>query len=158
VAFTYSGDPSSTDKDEVRFHLQDTDAGFPLLLDEEIEWLIDEWKPKYDSLLYVASVGAATISRRFAGMVSVSADGVNVQTGDLAERYRALAVELREQHTASMVGGEVDISNIMIGSGPEPGVKPLRFGVGLHDNPEAGLQDYGTWSYDPFRAAESVPF
>lgn len=158
MAFTYSGDPSSSEKDEVRFHLQDTDPGFPLLLDEEITWLIEEWKPKYDSLLYVASVGAATISRRFAGMVSVSADGVSVQTGDLADRYRALAVELRAQHASSMVGGEVDISNVMIGSGPEPGVRPLRFSVGLHDNPEAGLQDYGGWTHDPFSAAASAPF
>lgn len=158
MAWTYSGDPSTGDKDEVRFHLQDTDQGFPLLQDEEIEWLITEWMPRYDSLIYVASVAAAVVSRRFAAMVAVSADGVSVQTGDLAERFRQLAVELREQYKASMIGGEIDISNIMIGSGPEPGIKPLRFGVGMHDNPGAGLQDYGGWTYDPFQAADGVPF
>lgn len=158
MAFTYSGNPASSDKDQVRFLLQDVDAMLPLLQDEEISWLIAEWMPKYDSLIYVASVGAATISRRFAGIVSVSADGVSVNTADLAQRYRDLALELRDQYKAAMIGGEVDISNVMIGSGPEPGVRPLRFGVGLHDNPEAGLQDYGTWSFDPFRVAEGVPF
>src|SRR5690606_19557669 len=111
--FTYSGDPATSDKDEVRFLLQDTDASLPLLQDEEIAWLIAEWMPRYDSLIYVASVGAATISRRFAGIVSVSADGVSVNTADLAQRYRDLALELRDQYKASMIGGEVDISNIM---------------------------------------------
>lgn len=158
MAFTYSGDPASSEKDQLRFLLQDTDAMFPLLQDEELAWLIAEWMPKYDSLLYVASVAAATISRRFAGIVSVSADGVSVNTADLAQRYRDLALELRDQYKAAMIGGEVDIANVMIGSGPEPGVRPLRFGVGLHDNPEAGLQDYGTWSFDPFRVADGVPF
>lgn len=150
MAWTYSGDPATSDKDEVRFYLQDTDSGFPLLQDEELQWLIDEWMPRYDSLLYVASVGAATVSRKFAGMVSVSADGVSVQTGDLAQRYRDLALELREQYKAAQVGGEINIDNVLIGHGYDHGIRPLRFAVGLHDNPEAGLQDYGGLTYDPF--------
>lgn len=158
MSWSYSGDPSTTERDEVRFYLQDTDAGFPLLTNEEIDWLIDEWMPKYDSLIYVASVGAATVSRKFAGMVAVSADGVSVQTGDLAQRYRDLAIELRDQYKAGQIGGEVDIDNLLIGHGPDPNIRPLRFGVGLHDNPEAGLQDFGTLTYDPFYDAAVAGF
>lgn len=158
MGWTYSGDPDTSPKDEVRFHLQDTDTGFQLLTDEEISWLIAEWMPRYDSLIYVASVAAAVVSRRFAAMVAVTADGVSVSTGDLAQRFRDLALELRDQYKASMIGGEIDISNVMMGRGPEPGVKPLRFGVGLHDNPEVGMQDYGGWTYDPFLVAEGVPW
>ena len=153
MSWSYSGDPATSDKDEVRFYLQDTDAGFPLLTDEEIQWLIDEWMPKYDSLIYVASVGAATISRKFAGMVSVMADGVNVQTGDLAQRYRDLAAELRDQYKAGQIGGEVDIDNLLVGHSVDPSLRPLRFGIGLHDNPEVGIQDYGGLTYDPFADA-----
>ena len=158
MAWTYSGDPATSEKDEVRFYLQDTDSGFPLLQDEEIQWLIDEWMPKYDSLIYVASVGAATVSRKFAGMVAVSADGVSVQTGDLAQRYRDLALELREQHKAAQVGAEINIDNVLVGRGYDHSIRPLRFAVGLHDNPEAGVQDYGGLTHDPFLDAAESPW
>lgn len=155
--WSYSGDPSNSDVDTVRFYLQDTDSSLKLLYDEEIEWLIDEWMPKYDSLIYVASVAAATITNKFVGMVSISADGVSVSVSDLTDRYRRLAADLRDLYKASMVGGEVDIDNILIGHGPDPGIKPLRFGVGLHDNPEAGQQDFGGLTYDPFADALVSP-
>lgn len=148
--FSYSGDPSTSPKDEVRFHLQDTDAGFPLLTDEEIDFQIDEWLPKYDSLIYVAATCADVVSRKFVGIVAVSADGVSVNTADLADRYRLLATELRAQHKASQIGADINIDNVLIGHGRDSGIRPLRFGVGLHDNPEAGNQDYGGWTGDPF--------
>jgi len=157
MSWTYSGDPAVSDLDTVRFYLQDTDTSFQLLQDEEIQWLIDEWYPKYDSLIYVASVGAAVVSRKFTGMVSISADGVSVSTGDIAQRYRDLAEDLREQYKASKVGGEVDIDNILIGYAPDPRIKPLRFGIGMHDNVEAGQQDYGGLTYDPFLDALTSP-
>ena len=150
MTFSYSGDPSSSDRDQVRFHVQDTDSGFPLLQDEEYDWLIAQWKPKYDSLIYVAAVAAANISRKFVGLVSVSVDGVSVNTADLAQRYRDLAMELRSQHNSFQIGGEVPLENVMVGDYRDPSIRPLRFGVGIDDNPEAGQQDYGGWSYDPF--------
>ena len=150
ATYTYSGDPAASDLDQVRFTLQDTDPAFWLLSNEEIGWLIETWKPRYDSLTYVAAVAAATISRKFVGVVSVSADGVSVNTADLTQRYRDLALQLRQEHKDAQVGGEIDLSNIMVGHTWDPSIRPLRFGVGLHDNPEAGLQDYGGISYDPF--------
>jgi len=154
MAWTYSGDPSSSQRDELRFLVQDTDQGFPLLQDEELDYLITTWLERYDSLTYVAAVAAASISRKFAGIVSVSADGVSVNTADLAQRYRDLAEGLRDEYKAAQVGGQVDISNLMVGQSPDYSIKPLRFGVGLMDNPEVGLQDFGGWTYDPFVAAE----
>lgn len=157
MAFTYTS-PQTSDKDEVRFYLQDTDAGFPLLQDEEIQWLIDEWMPKYDSLIYVASVCAAVIANKFVGLVAVSADGVSVQTGDLAQRYRDMAEELRDQYKAAQIGADINIDNLLVGHSPDPSIRPLRFGVGLHDNPEAGQQDYGGQTADPFLDAAGVPW
>jgi hypothetical protein len=149
MAWTYSGDPATSDLDELRFMIQDTREELPLLLDEEINYLIAEWMPRYDSLTYCAAIGAQIISRKFAGVVTVSADGVSVNTSELAARYKEMAAGLREEYKSAQVGGEVDISNIMIGHGPDPGIKPLHFALNLHDNPEAGMQDYGGWQYDP---------
>jgi hypothetical protein len=151
AGWTYSGDPSTSDVDQVRFTLQDVDGELPLLLDLEIQWLIDEWLPRYSSLTYVAAVAAAVVSRKFAGIVSVSADGVSVNTADLSQRYRDLAVQLHQEYQAAQVGGEVDISNVLIGTSVDYSIRPLRFGLNLHDNPDAGLQDFGSWTYDPFR-------
>jgi hypothetical protein len=157
VAFTYVT-PDASDKDEVRFYLQDVDPGFPLLQDEEIQWLIDEWMPKYDSLIYVASVSAAVIANKFVGLVSVSTDGVSVGTQDLAQRYRDMAAALRDQYKAAQIGADINIDNLLIGHSPDPSIRPLRFGVGLHDNPEAGQQDYGGQTADPFLDAAGVPW
>lgn len=155
--YVYSGAPFAADVDELRFLLQDVgDDNLWLLSDQELQFLIDAWMPRYDSLTFVAAVAAATISRKFAGIVSVSADGVSVNTADLSQRYRDLAVALREEYKLAQVGGEIDIENLLIGYSADRSIKPLRFGVGLMDNPEAGLQDYGSWSYDPFLLADQV--
>ena len=153
MTWAYSGDPSSSDLDEVRFLIQDTDNGLQLLSDEEIEFLLERWLNRYDSVTYVAAVAAATISRKFVGTLSINADGVNVPAGDLVDRYKALAQQLRAEYVASQIGGQIDLTNIMIGQGHDYSIKPLSFAIGLHDNPEAGMQDYGGWLPDPFEDA-----
>lgn len=160
--YTYSGDPAISDADAVRFLVQDvgdlTPSGVQLWLlsDEEIAWLLDQWLDKYGSTLYVAAVAASVVATRFVGVVSVTTDGVSVNTSELSQRYRDLAADLRARYRDYGIGGEVDISNIMTGVGPDFSIRPLRFGIGLDDNPWAGLQDYGGWSYDPFADAQFV--
>lgn len=153
MTWSYSGDPASSPRDEVRFLTQDVDNGLQLLSDEEIDFLLGRWLNKYDSVTYVAAVAAATISRKFVGVLTISADGVTVNAADLVDRYKALAQQLRAEYVASQIGGEVDISNIMVGQGHDYSIKPLSFQIGLHDNPEAGMQDYGGWLPDPFEDA-----
>lgn len=153
MAWSYSGDPGASDKDEVRFLIQDVDTGLQLLSDEEIQFLLDRWLNRYDSVTYVAAVAAATVSRKFVGVLTISADGVTVNAADLVDRYKALAVQLRSEYIASQVGGQIDLSNIMVGQGHDYSIKPLSFAIGLHDNPEAGAQDYGGWLPDPFEDA-----
>lgn len=142
--WTYSppGDPLFGDVDVVRLYLQDTDPAMPLLPDVEIQWLIDQWMPRHDSLIFVASVAAERISHKFAGVLTVTADGVSVDVGSLSERYRQVAADLRQSHKDGQVGGEVDIANLMASQQPDYGIDPLSFGLGMHDNREAGQQDY----------------
>lgn len=40
MSWSYSGNPADSDKDAVRFEIQDTTSSSPLLQDEEIEWAI----------------------------------------------------------------------------------------------------------------------
>lgn len=149
MTWTYSGSPSNSPEDELRFLIADTDSDLPLLQDEELTYLLDSWMVRYDSVTYVASVAANVISRKFAGIVSISADGVSVSTSDLSQRYRDMAINLYQEYVDSQIGGLIDLSNIMIGTSVDYSIRPLRFSVGLHDNRFAGLQDYGTWTADP---------
>ena len=154
MTWTYSGNPDSSVRDELRFILQDTDTNFQLLSDEELDYLLAAWIPRYDSVTYVAAVAAAVIARKFTGIVNVSADGVSVDTSSLAARFAVQAAALREEYKAAKVGAEVDIENLMIGTSHDNSIRPLRFGMGLHDNAEAGSQDFGGTTFDPFGAED----
>ena len=138
------GDPMSSDVDKVRFLMQDTNPAVRLLTDLELQYLVDEWFHRYDTLIYVAAVAADRVAAKFAGVVSVSADGVSVGTADLSERYRLLATDLRALHKDYQISGEVDITNLMWDQNPDYGIRPLTFGVGMDDNLAAGRQDYGS--------------
>lgn len=152
----YSGDPSSSVLDEVRFLVQDTDPEFRLLGDVEIAYLITKWMPHYDSLIYVASVAAALIARKFIGVLTISADGVTVSTADLHERYVQLGAELRAEYGAAQgVGGVIDIANLMTDVEYDASLAPLVFGIGIHDNYLAGQQSYGG-TIDPWRQSREA--
>lgn len=142
-SFEVPGTPDASDVDVVRFYLQDTDPAVRLLSDLELQYLVDVWMPKADGLLYVAAKAAEVVSIKFAGVVSVSADGVSVNVADISERYAAAAVRLHQMHKDHQVGAEIDITNLMWGSTIDHGIAPLNFGVGMHDNREAGRQEYG---------------
>lgn len=131
------------DVDVVRFWVQDTDPAVRLLADLEVQYLVDVWMPRVPSLVYVAAKAAEVISAKFAGVVTVSADGVSVNVADISERYAALARRLYQTHKDHEIGGEIDISNLMWGATRDYGIAPLHFGLGLHDNREAGRQEYG---------------
>lgn len=144
---TYSYDaPGVTEKDTIRFLIQDTDAEAASewqVSDEEIQWAYDTWFPIYHSPEYVAAVLADTIAARYAREASYSADGVSVSLGPVGDQYRALAASLREQHKGLLVGGLPDVGGIAPDEQLQPGTKPFSFGKGIHDNLEAGPQEYG---------------
>jgi hypothetical protein len=145
MTYTYLG-AGTTDKDTVRFLLQDTDpinANEWQVSDEDIQWAYDTWYPLYHSLQYVAASIADTIAARYAREASYSADGVSVSLGQVGDQYRALASSLREQDRQLHVGGYPDVGGMTPNEGLLPGTKPFSFGKGMHDDIEAGPQEYG---------------
>lgn len=144
MTWTYSGNPANSLRDRVRYLIQDTEETLQLQSDEELDFLIREWMPKFDSVYMVASKAAAVVSRKFAGVLNISADGVSVNTADLSERYATMATRLRAEHgEATVTGGVIDLANLMNDSELDYDIKPLSFGQGQFDNPWAGQQDYG---------------
>ena len=149
MAWTYSGDPATSDKDSIRFWVQDTDPEFPLLQDEEIQYLYDKFGANLSmGDVYVAALCAEILSNRFGQEVSVSADGVSVQVSELQDRFNSIAANLRDQwHHLSRSVGSWDMAGIFLDQTSRyADVKPLVFGVGFMDNALAGLQDFGFYS------------
>ena len=151
MTWTYSGDPTTSLADAVRFYVQDTNTSDQLLADEEIQFLIDQWYEKYNSAIFVAAVAAETIASKFAREVSVSTDGVSVGTQELQSKYTDLARQLRSQYRMEqLAGGAAESFGNNFGEEFDAGIKPLSFGVGLWDNREAGQQDYGANRLPPY--------
>jgi hypothetical protein len=145
--WTYSGNPSSSVRDEVRFWMQDVDTNLPLMSDTEIDYLINTFEDQYGSAIMVAAIGCEVLSAKFASEVAVSADGVSVGTSELQQKYNMLAESLRDQYksttgldAAPLVGG------ILFNEAWDSTIKPLMFGIGFMDNYRAGRQHYGDYA------------
>ena len=143
MTWTYSGDPAASDLDAVRFYVQDTRADFPLLTDEEIDYVLAAWQPIYDSILYTSAVCAEVIASKFAREVSVSADGVSVGANELQQKYKTLAEDLRDQwKNLGSAGAGAEIPSDAF-AGWDDSISQTVFALGIHDNPWAGRQEYG---------------
>jgi hypothetical protein len=143
VTFSYI-DPETREQDAVRFLLGDTDSNEPLLSDEEISYALNKWMTIHGTVEYTASVLALNIAARYAREASVSADGVSVQLGQVANQFRDLAASLREQHKNLLVGGVPDVGGVSPYEQLDPDTKNFAFGTGMHDDIEAGNQDQGS--------------
>jgi hypothetical protein len=146
MSWSYSGDPSTSEKDAVRFYISDTDQELPLLQDEDIKFLLDRWMPIYKSVLLTSAVACEIIAGKFARQVSVNADGVSVGISELQSKYDQLASSLRDQYKMEQQGVPL-LPGVMYDPVWDPTIKPTRFGIGFTDNYLAGRQDYG--DYDP---------
>jgi len=143
VTFSYSGNPALSLRDAVRFHAQDTLSEDPFLTDEEIDFLISSWAHFTDSPIYLASIACENIAAKFTRELSYGADGVSVNAGELQQKYQQLAMQLREMFKTSNIPGAPDVGGIMVGEVYDSSIAPLTFAKGMHDNIEAGQQDYG---------------
>jgi hypothetical protein len=64
MSWTYNGDPSSSEIEEIRFLIADTDVNNQLMQDEEIQYLIDTYGTKSNRLYYQVFDRAATLFSR----------------------------------------------------------------------------------------------
>lgn len=64
MSFSYSGDPSTSKLDEMRFILGDTNSEAPIMQDEEIQYIIDTYTANTDVIKYHLFTRAATLFSR----------------------------------------------------------------------------------------------
>jgi len=64
MSWTYSGDPTSSPKDELRFLIGDTNSVEPIMQDEELQYLIGKYGTNDNLLKYHTYIQASTIFAR----------------------------------------------------------------------------------------------
>lgn len=102
---SYSGDPSISTKDAVRYRLGDTDGSNWMLSDQEINYSLT----LYPNPLRAAASCARTLSARFARKVSKRVGDLSINYSDMAKNFSDLAVlldrEADRQAGTPYVGG-----------------------------------------------------
>lgn len=96
MTFTYSGDPSTSTRNYVRFLLNDTDSTDALFSDEELTYVITEWGgDAYDAARECAEILIARFAR-LADSTSKSVGDISVSEsyGSKVSHYKELANSL----------------------------------------------------------------
>lgn len=141
MVFTYSGDPSDSDRDAVRFLSGDDVATDFVLEDAEINWLLTQEANVY----YAAAAAAERIATKWAGLADKQVGDLKISYRDQAKQFRTRAADLRRR--ALMGGAKIHAPNqsqdeIDTREDNSDRVRPA-FSRGMHDNPGAPA-DRGT--------------
>ena len=99
MSWTYSGDPSASNTDAVRYLVGDIDTTAQLTTDEAIAWEVSQWPNIYLAAASVADSIAALLGRT----QGMRADGVTY--GDAAKEMRERAKTLRAKGSTAGNGG-----------------------------------------------------
>jgi hypothetical protein len=94
MAFTYV--EPTTDRDKVRFLIQDTDSTDAHLQDAEITFLLTTWGNVYDAAIAAAEIIAASYAHRTNYSRSVGDLSISEQYGASATEFRMTAERIRK--------------------------------------------------------------
>ena len=134
MAFTYV-DPSSGDRDKVRFLVQDTDSTDFHLHDAEITYLVSTWGNVYDAAIAAAEIISGQYAHKTNYSRSIGDLSISESYGASAAEFRALASRLKDQRDRL----RVPIPKINAQSIVSTGEKTVQtyksdFSTGLMDN------------------------
>lgn len=137
MTWTYSGDPSSTNRDAVRFLIGDTDNTAQLLTDEEIAFLLTQ----EGSSTSAAARACRSLAARFAYLIDQSVGDLSISYSQRYKQFSELAAQL-ESTAGSRVGipyaGGISQSDKDSRESDTDRLLPSSR-VGIHDYP--GLSD-----------------
>jgi hypothetical protein len=126
--WTYSGDPSESTLDEVRFLIQDTDPDDKQISDEEIEYLIAE----NGGALQAAIAAAIVISAQYARAIDKAVGDLRISYSQRSKQYRDLADFLGSDGAPIPYAGGISVSDKQIDEDDTDRVSPA-FVKGMHD-------------------------
>lgn len=121
VTVSYSGDPTSSALDEVRFLLGDTNESSEHVSDEEIDYLL----ATHSTPIRAAYHGSLALAAKYSGKQTISVGSASLDYGAVAARYTELSKTLAARGGAAgsqQVGAPwtaVDVSASNLTMNPE---------------------------------------
>jgi len=98
MTWTYSGNPSSSNLDAVRFLSGDTDSSNQLISNEEISFLLSEWNSDtYVAAAFACDAIAGTFAAQEDSSRTVGDLSISTQYGSQAQTFLSRANSLRVQ-------------------------------------------------------------
>ena len=97
MTWSYSGDPGSSTRDEVRFLIQDTDTDNQLLSDEELDYLITAYTDAYSAAVAAVVSLIATAARSEEESKSVGDLSLSRKAGARLQQWEALKRHLEAE-------------------------------------------------------------
>jgi len=140
MTWTYSGNPSSSDRDAVRALIGDTDTTDQLLSDEEIAFALTEAS---NAIYAAAALCIRMILPKFARLVDTSIESVSVRYGERVKSFTELLGQLESKADAmTTVTGAPILTGISVTEmdsvRQDSDRVPPNFDDGQFDNPPFG--------------------
>lgn len=133
MAFTYV-DPSSGDRDKVRFLVQDTDSTDAHLQDAEITYLVSTWGNVYDAAIAAAEIISGQYANKTNYSRSIGDLSISESYATSAAEFRLVANRLREQKNRIYPPTpSINASAILSTAERTQTVFSTDFRTGLHD-------------------------
>lgn len=137
MSWTYSENPASSTRDQLRFLIQDTDIQDQLLSDGELDYLLTS----EGSALSAAARAAEILVARFSKEMDEKVGGVSVNFSQRAESYRKLMADLKRRialKSAMPYAGGISQSDKDARATDDDRVQPA-FTIGMDDLPQTSL-------------------
>lgn len=133
MAWSYSGNPSSSSKDKVRFLIGDTDITDPQLSDEEVNAILADFPNVYSAAIQLVRGLIAKYARK----VDKSVGDLSISYSKIGDSYRALLASLQSQAAvagavAPPYAGGISVSDKNAQDSDTDRVPPT-FAIGMHD-------------------------
>lgn len=138
MSWSYSGDPSSSDSDQVRFIIGDTNTDDQLVSDEEIAWSLTQ-----GSIYNAAAICARSIAASFSRFADKSVDDLKISYSQKSAQYSKLADNLESKDAHKSLGvyaGGISVADKQSNEENTDRVSP-SFTRGITDNPSLNNQD-----------------
>lgn len=145
MAWSYSGNPASSNLDAVRFLVGDTDTNDQLLSNEEINYMV----LTHGNVRRAASESARAIAAKFARLMNRSIGGLAADFSAKYRQYLELADNLLEKDELSPVSPFISGFSRSAKEAEELDTdRETTFGrKGQHDNPRAYPGDESPFDY-----------
>lgn len=139
ATWSYSGDPSASSRDAVRYYIGDTDSTLQQLTNAEIDFQLTE-----DGSSLAAAVNCCyAIQARYARLVSSADDKVKKELQQKASAYEKLALNLRSRlvrKTATITAGGLSVAEKLTTREDTDLVQPT-FTRDMMENPTLAPED-----------------